>query len=97
MLGSPMIDALVLSLSNIVICSVAAVLYVAVNEFEPNRRLAFCAKDRNRRGWCRGTPRSFDAMTGVGAHAVLDALHRQPLQAQRPHIRKPQACASPAP
>ena len=40
MLGSPMIDALVLSLSNIVICSVAAVLYMAVNEFEPNRRLA---------------------------------------------------------
>jgi multisubunit Na+/H+ antiporter MnhB subunit len=39
-LGPPMIDALVLSLSNIVICSVAAVLYVAVNEFEPNRRLA---------------------------------------------------------
>jgi hypothetical protein len=39
-LGSPMIDALVLSLSNIAICSVAAVLYMAVNEFEPNRRLA---------------------------------------------------------
>jgi hypothetical protein len=38
--GPPMIDALVLSLSNIVICLVAAVLYVAVNEFEPNRRLA---------------------------------------------------------
>jgi hypothetical protein len=35
-----MIDALVLSLSNIAICSVAAVLYMAVNEFEPNRRLA---------------------------------------------------------
>ena len=35
-----MIDALVLSLSNIVICLVAAVLYVAVNEFEPNLRLA---------------------------------------------------------
>jgi chromate transport protein ChrA len=35
-----MIDALVLSLSNIVICLVAAVLYMAVNEFEPNRRLA---------------------------------------------------------
>ena len=39
-LGSLMINALVISLSNIVICSVAAVLYVAVNEFEPNRRLA---------------------------------------------------------
>jgi multisubunit Na+/H+ antiporter MnhB subunit len=39
-----MIDALVLSLSNIVICSVAAVLYAAVNEFEPNRRLASALK-----------------------------------------------------
>jgi chromate transport protein ChrA len=39
-LGPPMIDALVLSLSNIVICLVAAALYVAVNELEPNRRLA---------------------------------------------------------
>jgi len=43
-LGPPMIDALVLSLSNIVICSVAALLYVAVNEFKPNRRLASAVK-----------------------------------------------------
>jgi hypothetical protein len=35
-----MIDALVLSLYNIVICLVAAALYVVVNELEPNRRLA---------------------------------------------------------
>jgi multisubunit Na+/H+ antiporter MnhB subunit len=35
-----MIDAWVLSLSNIVICAVGAVLYVAVKKFEPNRRLA---------------------------------------------------------
>ena len=40
MLGPPMIDALVLSLSNIVICLVAAALYVAVNELEPNRIVA---------------------------------------------------------
>jgi hypothetical protein len=39
-LGPPMIDALVLSLYNIVICLVAAALYVVVNELEPNRRLA---------------------------------------------------------
>jgi hypothetical protein len=35
-----MINALVLSLSNIVICAVGAVLYLAIKEFEPNRSLA---------------------------------------------------------
>ena len=34
----------ILSLYSIVICVVAAVLYVAVNEHEPNRRLAFALK-----------------------------------------------------
>ena len=48
------LDALVLFFSNIVICLVAVVLYVAVNEFEPNRRLASALKDRNRRGRGRG-------------------------------------------
>jgi hypothetical protein len=37
-------DALALSLFNIVICVVAAALYVVVNEFEPNRRLASALK-----------------------------------------------------
>jgi len=31
---------LILSLYNLIICSVAVVLYVAVDEFEPNRRFA---------------------------------------------------------
>jgi hypothetical protein len=31
---------LILSLYNLIICVVAAALYVAVNEVEPNRRLA---------------------------------------------------------
>jgi hypothetical protein len=35
---------LILSLYNLIICSVAAVLYVVVNEFEPNRRLASALK-----------------------------------------------------
>jgi hypothetical protein len=39
-LWCPSMNALVLSLSNIVICTVGAALYLAVKEFEPNRRLA---------------------------------------------------------
>jgi hypothetical protein len=35
---------LILSLYNILICLVAAVLYVAVNNLEPNRRHAFALK-----------------------------------------------------
>jgi hypothetical protein len=34
----------ILSLYSIVICVVAAVLYVAINEHEPDRRLAFALK-----------------------------------------------------
>ena len=34
----------ILSLYSIVLCVVAAVLYVAVNEHEPNRRVAFALK-----------------------------------------------------
>jgi multisubunit Na+/H+ antiporter MnhB subunit len=62
-LGPPMIDALVLSLSNIVICSVAAVLYVAVNEFEPNRRLASALRI---------------AIVAVGVAAIFSHLTRYP-------------------
>jgi multisubunit Na+/H+ antiporter MnhB subunit len=56
-----MIDAWVLSLSNIAICAVGAVLYLAVNEFEPNRRLAFAQRI---------------AIVTVGAGAIFSHLMR---------------------
>ena len=48
----------ILSLYNLIICVVAAVLHVAVNKLEPIRRI--CAKARNRRCSCCGNPRSFN-------------------------------------
>jgi hypothetical protein len=56
-----MTNALVLSLSNIVICAVGAVLYLAIKEFEPNRRLAFAQRI---------------AIVTVGAGAIFSHLLR---------------------
>jgi hypothetical protein len=56
-----MIDAWVLSLSNIVICAVGAGLYMAIKEFEPNRRFAFAQRI---------------AIVAVGAGAIFSHLMR---------------------
>jgi hypothetical protein len=63
----------IFGLYNLIICVVAAALYVVVNETRTKPPPRLCAKDRNRRCSCRGNPRSFDAITGVGGPELIDA------------------------